>query len=170
MCKSGQHSELSRSNAGPTRQVTQSSLISIQINQPQQGPPERRVDQDFTQRDIESVSAKKKLNQDKSSPPKQTQMLTKRGKGEVRSSQSANQSQNSSSTEHDGNQDPSKRKAEEKQVLVKMVMKQEQQQQQKEQQQQKQQQQKPESCPRTGPNQLQEPQETKPTICKHIKR
>ena len=169
MCKSGQHSELSRSNAGPTRQVTQSSLISIQINQPQQGPPERRVDQDFTQRDIESVSAKKKLNRDQSSTPNQTQMLTetKRGKGEVRSSQSANQSQNSSSTEHDGNQDPSKRKAEEKQVLVKMVMKQEQQQQQQKDQQQ---QQKPECCPRTEPNQLQEPQETKPTICKHIKR
>ena len=115
------------------------------MNQTQPDPPETRLDQDFTQRDIEPVSAKKKLKQDQSSPPRQIQMLTetKRSKGEVGSSQISNQSKNS---EPDGNQDPSKRKAEEKEMVM------------------KQQQQKHESSPKSESNQIQQPLETKPAI------
>ena len=123
-------------------------FISVETNQAQLVPLDTREDRVFTQRDTGSVSAKMKLNQDQI--PEKTRLLTetKRNMVEVQSNQIANQRKNLSSTETERN----RLKKKEKQVSVEMKTKQ----------------QKDESCPRSEPNQLQEPLETKPAICKHL--
>ena len=152
VCKSGQHSNLSRPTPGPSSQVTQSCLPSIQLEQ-SQGTPEATGDQCLDQRDTKSVSAKKELNQDQSSPLEQTQMLTEteRSKGDVASNEIG---QNSLSTKLDRNEEPAKTNVKEEKTSVQIVLKRKQQKQQHHQ-----------SSPNiTELNQLQDSPETKPAI------
>ena len=148
VCKSGQHSN---PTAGPSSQVTQSCLPSIQLEQSHQGTPETRASHYFTQIENQSVSAKNELNQDQSSPLKQTQMPTDtaRSKDEVASNRIANQSQNSSLTEPDRNQEPAKTKTKENGTSLEMVLKK----------------QKHQKSVNSELIQLQDSSETKPAIC-----
>ena len=150
VCKSGRHSNPSRPTPGPSSQVTQSCLPSIQLEQ-SQGTPETIADRCFDQRDTKSVSAKKELNQDQSSPLEQTQMLTEteRSKCDVASNEIG---QKSLSTKLNRNEEPAQTNVKEEKTLVQIVLK------------QKQQQHHHQSSPNTELNQLQDSPETKPAI------
>ena len=150
VCKSGRHSNPSRPTPGPSSQVTQSCLPSIQLEQ-SQGTPETIADRCLDQRDTKSVSAKKELDQDESSPLAQTQMLTEteRSKSEVLSNRIANRSQNSLLTEPERNEEPAETKTNENETSVEIVLKKQQHQ----------------SSLKTELKQLPDSPETKPAIC-----
>ena len=165
ICKSGQHSNPSRPTPDQSPQVIQSFLPSIQPEQSSiqleqssiqleqsEGTPETTADWGFAQREAESVSAKKELNQNESSPLAQTQMLTEteRSRSKIAPNKIANQSQNSLRTELDVNEEPAKTKAKEKETSLQIVLKKKQQQHQ--------------SSPNFELNQLKDSQETKPAI------